>query len=218
MSDVIFLDAETGPLPSERREFTKPDLEGFKQTCDQRWKAETVVTKFDEKLTSWEQGADAALKAITGEVLMVGYTFGDGIYHKFYQDDEVNEIMMLEAMWDLIKEPLTIINHYLLQFDLPFMIRRSLILGVLVPQWILADITQYRPKLLIDLNKFWQFGDRQTKIKLKYLCGAFGIKVKDSPVTGETFYEWFKKDREKAIEYNRQDVMCLPELWKRMHP
>lgn len=214
MSDMIFLDAETGPLPSEKREFTKPVFEemSFGNTKDETKQR----AKFDEAVRVWETGESAALKAITGEVLLVGFTYGDGNYYNYPNKSGFNEKLVLETIWEFVKNPLTIINHYLLQFDLPFMIRRSLILGVSVPQWILTDIEQYRPNNLIDLNKYWQFGDRQTKIKLKYLCGAFGIKVKDSPVTGATFHEWFKKDREKAIEYNRQDVMCLPELWKRM--
>lgn len=217
MNDIIYLDIESGPLPPEKREFTKPDLETFKQNCDQRWKTETVVAKFDGKLTAWEQGTDAALKAVTGEVLMVGYTYGTE-YRNFLNTDEISEAEIIGSIWKQIPEPINIVGHGNLNFDIPFLLRRSLIHGVRFPHWILEDLNQYRPKLIHDTMRYWGFGDRRYYVKLEVLCGAFGIKVKESEVTGADFYKWFAMDREKAIEYNRQDVMCLPELWKRMNP
>ena len=54
--------------------------------------------------------------------------------------------------------------------------------------------------------------------KLAHLCAAFGVPVKDSPVSGERFFEWWEENREEAKEYNRQDVEAVRHLWLFMNP
>ena len=70
---MIVFDIETGPLPEEtlRENWTLPTLDEFAQTCDKRWKPETVASKYEEaKGEMWnEYVAKAALSPLTGRVL-----------------------------------------------------------------------------------------------------------------------------------------------------
>lgn len=211
----LYLDIETTPLPPEQRLFTKPifDKMSFGNTKD----PDKKQAKFEETLKVWETGSDAALKATTGEVALIGFAEDK----KDYRYVAGAEIDMLKDLWGFSNEHFRengfiIIGHNIIAFDLPFLIRRSLIQGVKVPDWILNDLNQYRPNVIKDTLRYWQFGDRRYYESLENICGAFGIRVKDSPVTGATFYEWWAKDKAVAIEYNKQDVLAMRELANRM--
>ena len=208
----IFLDIETCPLPPEKREFTKPVFEemSFGNTKDEAKKR----AKFDEAVESWEAGDSAAPDATTGEVALIGFAIDEGEYSHFYGD----EASILTGFWHEISEENSsfIIGHNVIAFDLPFMIRRSMINRVDIPFWVIQDLSQYNPQSVHDTMRLWQFGDRRHFVSLKNLCGAFGIAVKEGEVTGKNFYEWWAKDKQKCIDYNRQDVEAVREIWKRL--
>ena len=97
------------------------------------------------------------------------------------------------------------------------LVARSWIRGVPVPPNLLADLYQYAPRHWFDTMIRFQVGNRQAEFrKLAHLCAAFGIPVKDSPVTGATFGEWWAKDRAACLAYNAQDVEAVRALWRRI--
>ena len=216
----LYLDIETLALPPEDRLFDKPVFEkmSFGNTKDPVKKQ----NQFEEAIGVWETGSRAALKATTGEVALIGFADDDGDYqHHDCSPEEEGEVgglkSFLVGLDDRFRDKgLICIGHNSVRFDVPFIIRRSLILGVEVPDWIINDLNQYRRKLMKDTMLYWQFGDRQHNESLERLCGAFGIAVKESPVTGATFYEWWAKDKPEAITYNKNDVLAVRELSKRM--
>jgi len=212
----IYIDLESIPLAPDKREFTKPTMETMKfgNTKD----PEKKQAQFETALADWETGADAALDATTGQVVLIG------MFHTSYWHlDSADEPEMLNGFWTTLnssynqKSGLQVIGHNILPFDIPFLARRSMILGVKVPSWVLTDINQYKPEIFQDTMRFWQFGDRRHSVSLKTLCGAFGIEVKNNGVTGADFWKWWEKDKEACIAYNRQDVEAVKVLWERMH-
>jgi len=211
----IYLDIETIPLPPEKREFTKPIFEemSFGNIKD----PEKKQAKYDQAVQDWEEGTDAALRAVTGQLAILG--FFNGEYQPYCVDG--NEAEVIDRFFKFVdnaykNDSIEMIGHNIISFDIPFLIRRALINNVNVPTWVINDLNQYHPKLFKDTMRIWQYGDRRHYVKLEYLCGAFGIKIKESEVTGATFYKFYDKEREKAIDYNRQDVLALPKLCKRM--
>ena len=169
----------------------------------------------------WERGDKAALDATTGQVALIGL-MTDGEPYGGMRNAE-SESFLLGVFWDKIGEldlaTDRIIGFNILGFDLPFLIRRSAILGVKWNKHLENDLLSYNPKCVIDLMRYWQFGDRRHYVSLKVLCGAFGIPVKEGPVNGKNFHEYWNGDhvqRQLAIHYNEADVGATRELAKRM--
>jgi len=215
----IALDIETIPLPPEKREFTKPDPETFNYGAAK--KEETRQAKFAEAVAEWERGDKAALKAITGSVALIMYT--DGKDMQVFSTVDGTEADMLDAFWLSLEEnrPSTIIGHNLINFDIKFLVRRSIILGVDVPERYIAPLfDKYRQELYVDTMQFWGLGEYNYMVSLAKLCAVFGIDVKESEVNGKEFYRyWVGGDREDvpaALDYCRQDVEATWKLAKKL--
>ncbi len=205
---IAYLDIETGPLACEHREHTKPTDETMKYGATKDPKKREA--KLAAAIEAWEVGEGCALDAVTGEVLLVGVAENDLEYRPLFGDESV----VLRDTWDFLDAAEFIVGHNIVGFDIPFLIRRSWLLGVIVPTFFVKGLNKYRSELYIDTRLIWTFGDKRAGgSSLAHLCGAFGIPVKEGPVGGANFHEWWVKDRELAIAYNKDDI----EATRRLH-
>jgi hypothetical protein len=165
----------------------------------------------------------APLSAITGQVLAIGYSRGDfpledGWPLLEHQDAAAghNEFWLLNRFWlrflDCLKvhDGTRLTGFNIFGFDLPFLIRRSWLLGVDVPPEVLhegsRDWTRFN-RLFLDLHQVWGCGIYGERIKLDRLAGYFGTTRKSG--TGDQFHVLFNgtaEERHQAIEYLRTDL------------
>lgn len=99
-------------------------------------------------------------------------------------------------------------------FDVPYLIRRGWINGMVTPlHWMRPH--RYWDEKMIDLLEWWRMGDRQTKTGgLGSLCKIMGIDGKTG--SGEKFGELYKSDPVAAVEYQIQDLKATAQLAKAM--
>jgi len=214
-------DIETIPLPKEQRMFSKPTEDSIKYgNLKDPIKRKD---KYDEALVAWETGEDAALRPETGRVAMIGICTEDNPVEIIEGGETNDEISILCEFWDTLGEMTRdrdmVIGFNSNNFDVPFLIKRSLILGVEVFPCFRLDISHYHPSIFIDLMQMWAFGVKGEYISLKYLCGAMGIPVKEGPVEGKDFFKWWaggNEKRELCREYCRQDVDATRNLAVRL--
>jgi len=219
-SAPLFFDIETGPAPEEQLAelYHEKTLEEFSATCDKRWKPDTVAKKYEEyKTGAWENFVGkAALSAITGRVLMVG----------MLQDWEFAGIMddyeraTLKAFWEVTANALDakrrLIGHNSNGFDLPFLVRRSWMLGVHVPREVKHG--RYWNPLFVDTMEAWGCGSRDF-IRLNDLGQCFGVGQKTEGFAGKDFHKfWFgtPEERQLAIDYCEQDVRLTAAIAGKM--
>ena len=219
-SAAVCFDIETGPRPEDelRTVFHEKTLEEFAADCDGRWKPETVAAKHNEhKARAWDEFvAKAALSPITGRVLLIGI-MGRGEFQPLADPDEAAN---LAAFWEIISLALAdktpIIGHNSNGFDLPFLVRRSWLLGVPVPPEIRQG--RYWHPLLRDTMEWWACGSRDMT-KLDTLAIFFGAGRKTDGVSGADFAKlWFgtPEERGKALEYNAQDLRLTAAVAAKM--
>ena len=223
MSNFIYLDIETVPLSKSKRLFAKPNKDTF--NYGKATKQETKDRIFKDAVSAWETGKDAALKAETGMVALIGYS-NDGETFNYLAADKLNEEKrILLKFWSMfekgpISTPKTIVGHYVATYDMPFLVRRSFIRDISVPSWIIGDLNKYRSEIIRDIRLMWTFGNKNEHISLERICAAFGIKVKTGEVNGANFYKYWQSgngdDKLKAIAYCKEDVMALPALYQRL--
>lgn len=226
---AVFWDIETGPLPEEqlRAVYHEKSAEEFSATCDKRWKPDTVAVKFEEyKASAWDEFVGkAALSATTGRVLLIGTLHGDNFAPILLAE----EAECLSIFWTRIEEAIgnkqRIIGHNSNSFDLPFIVRRSWMLGVPVPREVRQG--RYWNPLFHDTMEAWSFSAREYT-SLNDIAAAFGVGQKTEGVHGRDFYKlWFgtmpteqwgnpAEQRAKALEYCEQDVRLTAAIAAKM--
>ena len=91
------------------------------------------------------------------------------------------------------------------EFDIPFLVRRSWILGVKIPDQVLINIKGrfYLSDVFVDVMQYWACGTMQ-KTSLNNVAKALNVGEKNG--NGANFYQTLIKDEAKALEYLSNDV------------
>lgn len=254
MSAVIF-DIETGPQPievlkeisqpfksslSDPGEFdsatvkygnTKEESKRAAILAENKAKHEAKVKAYKDAMATEEPQywADiqrgAALSALTGQVLAIGYrTIEKKIIHGIGEPWTDGSIMterdVLEKFWHFYKQLRSasrqMVGFNIKDFDIPYIVQRSIILGVPIPPSLFAQ-GRYLDSLFVDLRTTWLGGQYSGKGSLDAICKACGIGGKTDGVDGSMFAELWNgspDDRIIAKTYLLRDLdmtWCLAD-------
>lgn len=217
MSRTILFDIETGALPESELTQFMPDTWPVGNAKDPAKVAAIVA----EKKAAWL--ADAALDALTGQILAIGLIEDIGVMQEggtFFclGNDEAasGEKTLLKTFWDFVgtdtgAQMPVLIGFNCNSFDLPFLIRRTWKHGLQVPVGIRRG--RYWGDQIIDLRDVWQCGDRQACGSLDTIAKHLGIGAKTG--NGKDFAALWHTDRTKAMEYLTQDLRLTEAIAKR---
>jgi len=205
-----------------------PDKRAAK-LADERAKHEAAVRDFSAnaeraKSEAWQEFVSkAALSPITGQVLAIGMQSMES--GKIGIDgDGVDELELIERFWlkyrQCREKARRMCGYNIFGFDLPFLIRRSWLLGVDVPATVFESNGRYLDsRVFVDLMQLWGCGLRDY-CKLDELTKAFGIGgkpvVNGVQVNGSHFAGLWATDRPKAIEYLTNDLFLEAALASRL--
>lgn len=208
----LYFDIETEGLPDavdamDPAEFAAPSS----------WKdPEKIAAKVQENKDKAKR--QAALSAITGRVLAVGYAMED----EPVQILEGEERDMLDQLFVVMKHTVNhggrIFGFNIIGFDLPFLAQRGAISGATLP---LALYSFYRGRFnwcdsFQDLQLRWLAGQRDfSGHNLKSIARLLKLPVQKSG-DGAAFSGLYHDDHDKAIEYLKTDVELVRALAKRL--
>ena len=206
MRNFWVFDIETGPLPDKEIERIAPKFDP-----DAVKVGNLGIEKAMEKINAAKDAhlrsikAKAALKAEYGEVLAIGYANpADTVLLMGKPERE-----MLDQFWEAADESYhakeLFVGFNVFNFDLPFLIRRSIINGVKVPPGLLPRNNRYFPDFFVDLMQMWQAGDYRELISLDRFAKALGHEGKNG--SGKFFSQTLKEDESAAIEYLKNDLL-----------
>lgn len=209
MATLIF-DIETGAQPESNLRLLAPEFSAPANYKDPEKIAAAIKEKYDEWVDK------AALDASTGRVVAIGvWTESKGIEIAGV-DDTATESDVIASFWDLCRELVPkggqLIGFNILSFDLPFLIRRSLILGVPVPKWLRKQ-NRYWHDNLVDLMLEWTLGLYGERISLDRLAKCLGMDGKNGD--GAVFAGLWESNREEAIAYLENDVLLTAKVAER---
>ena len=242
MTASLVIDIETAPLPQEQlRSLWMATAEPIAATGSQAPLEQRVqsvkcaqLRKLSEHQHSCEPTpqtsfelwkAKAALSALTGQVVAIGYNAGSGIRIECVDDlQATQEANVITSFWQATSKVRhaggQILGFNSLGFDLPFLIQRSWILGLEVPRWVRSG--RYFDTSLVDLLEVWRCGVLRSEIpqKLDTIARVLGIGAKPDGIRGEDFARLFfsdePKQREQALDYLRCDIEITTKLAQRM--
>ena len=214
MKSTVF-DIETGPLPEEQILPLYTPLAPEDVKVGNLKDPEKIAAKIAEAQASHRQSYidNAALSAVTGRVLAIGYAFGhtDEATKVHCVDDEAEMLREFWSTWRSNRSSLWV-GFNIVRFDLPFLYRRSWALGV-EPS---ADMRtgRYWHANVVDLREVWQLGDYQAHGSLDTIARLFGVGAKNGD--GALFSKTLKENRDAALDYLRNDVDMTRAVFLRM--
>lgn len=169
----------------------------------------------------------AALSPVTGQVLAIGcYSVeGDkiGIAGVDSPDDEKKALAGFWRQFLTCKQAnRSMVGFNSSSFDLPFMVKRSWLLGVDVPTTLQSPDGRYFDRVFVDLLARWKCGvygggnGDGVSIKLANMAKFFGVGDKPDGVTGADFARLWREERERAREYLVNDLKMTAACAQKM--
>lgn len=207
---TVIFDIETGPLPSH--ELVIPPFDPKEVKLGNIKNPDLIAEKIQkaEENHVADYIRNAALDAISGQVLCIGYRIEHDQPAVLCSDAD-GEIAMLRQWWaalnDFERQP-KLIGFNIKAFDLPFLIRRSWRHRLTVPYWLRQG--RYWNDLIVDLREVWQLGDSRAHGSLAAISRHLGLG--DKAGNGAMFSELWNTDRQAAVNYCLRDVQLTQQV------
>ena len=208
-NESIIFDIETAPmsLDSEMLEIINEEAESgipsnIKDSEKRQARFEANVEKIKDRL---------ALSPETSFVCAFGIKKGKDTPFVMTTKYESSEKSLLETFWLKATKGQMHLTNKLVgfnsnNFDLPFLIKRSWMLGIEIPQTLITKSRGkfYLSEMCVDILDKWTLGDPQKKISLGKMAKFLGLGEKTE--SGKDFYKTLCSDKEKAEKYLINDV------------
>lgn len=189
-----------------------PDSDkGKKKIADARAAHDLEVANYESTVKQMriaheaEQRDRAGLDPVVGRILAIGYFDTFTKKGEISGDDDERKIII--NFWERCNQARLqqnkMIGHSIHGFDLPFLIRRSWILKIAVPEYVMTADFRFFDRMFVDLYKVWQcgtYGSERGSATLDRLARVFNDKGKQG-CDGSQFARLWATDRKAAREY-----------------
>ena len=218
---TVFIDIETIPsqTPGMRDQFISSVTAPAKYS-----KPESIAEWLRENRES--EGEAAWLKTSfdggVGHVCCIAIAVDDGPARSYQvnangygQRKEENELLQ-DFFGDLANIGRSVlVGHNVIGFDLPFIWKRCMVLGVNPWVWFPRNPSKYSSELVHDTMLLWD-QDQRTGSSMNRICRLLGIPGKGN-ISGADVWPMVKSGDIAAVaEYCRADVERTREMYKRM--
>jgi len=220
LKNMLFIDIETCSAAE--------DLDGFIDIIgpngEEHWARKASYIRkdpfaFPEKTDAELYPLNAALYPEFGKVLVISIgqiTYPDGVtpvskVKSFYGDDEAE--VLKDFMGTMIKifsakPDIKIIGHNIKGFDIPYLIKRSVINGVSIPNQLQLQKLKPWENCLLDTYDIWKFGG-WNGASLSLICDLLNIpSPKEAMKAGDVSSSYWAGKLEEIKKYCEGDVVA----------
>lgn len=218
----LYFDIETIPAGEESLEKLRYLYERKKGKYEDR------MEEGDDEFMSFEEFFDkTGTDGSFGRIVCIGYALNDKPAEALSGDERE----LLKKFWDLAANVDLFIGHNVRDFDLPFIMQRSIVLGV-KPSWVrfeepgvpkykmnkFLDFARYRSCPIFDIMWEWNhWRDKWENKTIEHVALALGIPTPKDGIDGSRVYEFYKNGKVKEIvDYCKRDVETNRAVYKRL--
>jgi DNA polymerase elongation subunit (family B) len=129
-----------------------------------------------------------------------------------------DEARTLRAFWKLVRgfNPGRdlFVGHNVMQFDLPFLYKRSMINRV--QPTVEVSLARYRRQPVFDTMQVWSGWDSRYYLSLSELGGLLGIGGKAEGMDGRVVYDCISRgEHDRVAKYALQDVELVRAIYEK---
>lgn len=166
---------------------------------------ETVPIDMNTYFEMEEEEQLKKLNPIDSKIVAIGVRV-DG-KNDILMGDEVNVLKSFWDLWKSHKMGYKMVGFNIRNFDIPFMVTRSFILGVVIEPFVIKDILDLRD----NINAF-RYG--HTRGKMKELAVFLGMEIMD--IDGSDVATLFTEQKfDKISAYLEKDLEIIETLYER---
>lgn len=197
------LDIETIPADGEKIEIVKKLWEDNKKKYAQAGK------KGESDFESFFR--NTSFQGEFGRILCIGYAINDEKVECLAGDEKE----ILRKFWKLAQDVNQFIGHNIMEFDLRFIYKRSIIHGIRPSREL--SFARYRSEPIYDTMKEWDKW-AASGVSLHRLTTCLGItSPKEEGIDGSKVYDYYLAGKvDEICEYCKRDVVATREVYKRM--
>jgi len=199
----LFLDIETLPAPGEKMELIKSLWEESRKKNGGR-----MIPGMNDFDTFFR---NTSFQGEFGRIFCIGYAVDTKPADCISGDEKE----MIEKFWGLAKDADLFIGHNVMDFDLKFIYKRSIILGVRPSRDL--SFARYRSNPIFDTMHEWEkWSGKGTG--LHRLTLAMGLaSPKEEGIDGSQVYDYFLAGKtDKIIEYCKRDVEATRKVYNKI--
>ncbi len=214
VEDILFLDIETVPAASSY------DLIG--QTMQTLWDKKSKQFRTPEQTAS-DVYERAGIYSEFGRIICISVGFikeKDPFSFRlksFFGDEEktlLSDFSSMLSKFSKTKREALLCAHNGKEFDYPYIARRMIINGLIIPE--ILDNAGKKPWeiKLLDTMDLWKFGDYKNYTSLDLLTTILGIPSPKDDIDGSMvagiYYN--EKDLERVVRYCEKDVLAIAQV------
>lgn len=219
LENILFLDIETVPESSDYNQLTDQMKLLWKKKAEQLSRLEKMRNEPEKEAA--EIYGRAGIYAEFGKIICIstGMVSNGTIRLKTYSGDEEKKILMdFSGMLRVEEKTIRYLcAHNGKEFDYPYLIRRMLINGIIVPP--ILDLSGKKPWEVnhLDTMDLWKFGDYKNYTSLALLAAVFGIPTPKDDIDGSEVGKvyWEDHDLPRIVKYCQKDVITMVNLFLR---
>lgn len=204
----LFFDIETIPADDK---FKKIAVEITQKKLQRReGHSKAKLTKKGEE----EVFRSTAISGDFGRIFCIGYAFSDEAVDVI--SGEEKEI--LSKWWQIADRAECFIGHNIMDFDLRFIFKRSIVNGIKpVSKHLNLSFARYKSFPIFDTMREWEKWSN-SYIALDTLAKILGLESsKDGGIDGSQVYDFYLLGKHDEIfEYCKRDVELTRKVYKRM--
>jgi len=217
--DILFIDIETVPQ--------KAGFEELPEHFQKLWDKKSVYFR-DENQAASDVYERAGIYAEFGRIICISAGViiqknSERFYRvKSFHDSDEKKLLsdFNEMLQKFTSNPgKKLCAHNGLEFDYPYIARRTLINGLKLPR--ILDVSGAKPweikDRLLDTLQMWKFGDYKNYTSLDLLCAVFNIPTPKDDIDGsqvaQVYYQ--EGDLDRIIRYCEKDTLALANLMLR---
>jgi predicted PolB exonuclease-like 3'-5' exonuclease len=203
----MFLDIETLPAPEHTHEMLR-EIHEFRKR-KKRNNGEKYSVSFEQFLSG------TGLDGTFGRIFCISYAINDDMVHCLCDEDEKK---MLENFWEAAAEADLFVGFNVMDFDLKYLIQRSIINGVKPRTKMRLSFARYRSEPIFDIMHEWNQWGGRSNVSLDSLARALGIGSSKKLMDGSEVYAYYKKGKLKEIrDYCNADVEATRKIYRKMN-
>jgi len=199
----LFLDIETLPAGGDKVALIKKFWDEYQTKKKTATKNEQ--TDFETYLRN------TSFQGEFGRIFCIGYAKDNSPVECLSGDEK----KILDQFWQIAKEADLFIGHNILEFDLRFIYKRSIINNIKPTRDL--SFARYRSEPIYDTMKEWEKWGAQGA-SLHRLSIALGLESpKNDGIDGSQVYDYFLAGKgDQIIEYCKRDVEAVRQVYKRI--